>query len=99
MPQSFYETQNLPMGVDEECPVDAFALKHNKVVEEFHGKRVNPLKTFMEASLGVSVIKVYHEVCNDEFVSSTQSHDGLLILHEVFVDLSPSECNPSHYIV
>ena len=50
--RKFYEEVGSPLNPSQECPVDAYSAKHTKSEVTFHGKQMNSLKTYMEASLG-----------------------------------------------
>lgn len=50
--RAFYDSLGIDIGAPEELPVDAFSAKHTKKHFDNFGKKTNPLKTFMEASLG-----------------------------------------------
>ncbi len=54
--QNFVAALGGDVGAAEECPMDTFAIKNSVPKIEFHGKKMHPLKTFMEAALGMCAV-------------------------------------------
>ena len=50
--RAFLEQEGIKVPASEECPLDAYTTKFSKPHITFHGKQMNSLKTYMEASLG-----------------------------------------------